>query len=178
MRDSLGGTVTLIIIVVFIVVVSSYMAFNVNYTKAFRMKNKIVDEYNKHQGACMVTKNDKGIIDSNSCLDNIQTYAKEIGYNPHIVANRCPDGYEDTNYYCYREVMKYSDDSTGDVVGSKKYHYYSIVTMIDINIPIVENILGLRLLSIKGDTKTFEVIEARTQSGLSDTGDGGEDASS
>ena len=46
MRDALGGTVVLVIIVVFIVIVSGYMAFNVNYTKAFRIKNKIVDNYN------------------------------------------------------------------------------------------------------------------------------------
>ena len=42
MRDSLGGAVNIIIIVVFIVIALGYMAFNVNYTKAFRMKNKII----------------------------------------------------------------------------------------------------------------------------------------
>ena len=31
MRDAMGGTVTLVIIVVFIVVALGYMAFNVNY---------------------------------------------------------------------------------------------------------------------------------------------------
>ena len=45
MRDSIGGSVVLIIIVVFIVVALGYMAFNVNYTKAFRMKNKVIAVY-------------------------------------------------------------------------------------------------------------------------------------
>ena len=45
MRDALGGTVTLVIIVVFIVIALGYMAFNVNYTKAFRMKDKIITLY-------------------------------------------------------------------------------------------------------------------------------------
>ena len=42
MRDALGGSVTIVIIVVFIVIVLGYLAFNVNYTKAFRMKDKII----------------------------------------------------------------------------------------------------------------------------------------
>jgi hypothetical protein len=42
MRDAMGGSVALVIIVVFIVIALGYMAFNVNYTKAFNMKNKII----------------------------------------------------------------------------------------------------------------------------------------
>ena len=44
MRDALGGIVNITIIVVFLVIVSGYLAFNVNYTKAFRVKNKIITE--------------------------------------------------------------------------------------------------------------------------------------
>ena len=35
MSDSLGGTVIIVLIVLFITIVSGYLAFNVNYTKAF-----------------------------------------------------------------------------------------------------------------------------------------------
>ena len=42
MRDAFGGIVNISMIVVFLVVVSGYLAFNVTYTKAFRMKNKII----------------------------------------------------------------------------------------------------------------------------------------
>ena len=52
MRDALGGTVTISIIVIFIVFSLGYMAFNVNYTKAFRMKDKIVAMYEKYNGSC------------------------------------------------------------------------------------------------------------------------------
>ena len=52
MRDAMGGTVVLVIIVVFIVVTLGYMAFNVNYTKAFRMKNKIISVYEDYKGDC------------------------------------------------------------------------------------------------------------------------------
>ena len=41
MRDAFGGVANLVIIVVFLVLVSGYLAFNVNYTKAFRVKIKL-----------------------------------------------------------------------------------------------------------------------------------------
>ena len=50
MRDAFGGAVNIYIIVVFIVFALGYMAFNVNYTKAFRMKDKIVALYEKYNG--------------------------------------------------------------------------------------------------------------------------------
>ena len=58
MRDSLGGAVNVFIIVIFIVFALGYMAYNVNYTKAFRMKNKIVFTYEKYKGKCLYVKYD------------------------------------------------------------------------------------------------------------------------
>ena len=42
MRDAFGGIANMVVIIVFLVIVSGYLAFNVNYTKAFRVKNKII----------------------------------------------------------------------------------------------------------------------------------------
>ena len=51
MRDAIGGAVNIVIIVVFIVIVLAYLAFNVNYTKASRMKNKIIATYEDYDAA-------------------------------------------------------------------------------------------------------------------------------
>ena len=88
MRDSLGGLVSIFIIVVFVVLIMGYLAFNVNYTKAFRMRDKVIDVYNRHDGDC-----------NNDCKKEIIDYAKEIGY-PRVT--RCSNGEKDeTGYYCY-----------------------------------------------------------------------------
>ena len=52
MRDGIGSTVMITIIIAFIVCASSYLAYNVNYTKAFRMKNKIISVYEDYNGVC------------------------------------------------------------------------------------------------------------------------------
>ena len=38
----------------------------------------------------------------------------------------------------------------------KEMYYYRILTRIDINIPIIQNVMQLRVLNITGDTKLFE----------------------
>ena len=52
MRDAFGGLVNIVIIVVFIVVVSGYLAFNVTYTKAFKVKNKMISLLEQYEGKC------------------------------------------------------------------------------------------------------------------------------
>lgn len=151
MNDGIGSATTLTIIVAFVAVVSSYMAFNVNYTKAFRMKNKIVDNYNKYGISCRST--------SSECYRQIVAYANELGYKPRKVLCPAPDKNSlvdpsSNDYYCAIPHPKEKDE---DAVSDANYVYYSITTTIDIDIPIVRNVFGLRLLTITGDTKTFAV---------------------
>ena len=43
MRDAIGGVFTLQIILVFVLLINGYMAYSVNYTRAFRVKNEIIN---------------------------------------------------------------------------------------------------------------------------------------
>lgn len=162
MSDSNGSVVVLAIIVVFIVFVSAYMAFNVNYTKAFRMKNKIIDVIEQYNGNCGA---------GSDCRKDINNYANSIGYHPYSITS-CPKISSAKSSksevvdkeYCLYEFEVYSDSSAycsqkdGDAcvktdVG--KRYYYRVMTVIDIKIPIIQNIFGLNLMSVTGDTKYF-----------------------
>lgn len=150
MNDAMGSVVTLTIIVVFIVLVSAYMAFQVNYTKAFRMKNKIIDVYEKYNGDCGTTS---------ECEKSIKEYADSIGYHPYNLTS-CPEtanvsGNVVNSMYCiYKfDVATDNDKSVADM---EKRHYYRVMTVIDIKIPIIQNIFGLQLMSVTGDTKLFK----------------------
>lgn len=138
MRDAIGGSVVLTIIVVFIVIVSAYLAFNVNYTKAFRMKNKIISVYEEYNGEC-----------DDKCKIKIESYAKSLGYNPDL---NCGNNYNKVKgLYCYKEVKV-----SGNSCDEGEQRYYKIQTKIDIRIPIIDNILGLQVFTINGDTKVFK----------------------
>ncbi len=139
MRDAIGGSVTIVIISVFIVIVLAYLAFNVNYTKAFRMKDKIITVYEEYNGNCQ-----------SACQNKIVSYAHDIGYNVSSDALRCREGWSKyQNYFCYKEVTV----SNIKDVGRKKY--YKIATKINIEIPIIQNVFNFQMFWITGDTKTF-----------------------
>ena len=160
MRDALGGTVVLMIIVVFIVFALGYLAFNVNYTKAFRMKNKIISVYEDYKGDCS----------SSECQNTIADYAKTIGYTVDT-SMHCPTGFEKIKgLYCAREQITDTDKSQSSISYIKKSggsgvalsdiktkHYYTIVTKINLQIPVVNNIIDFQFFYVSGDTKTFEV---------------------
>ena len=100
MRDALGGTVTLFIISVFIVLALGYLAFNVNYTKAFRMKDKIVSVYETYNGC-----NGSGdSTDPATCQDEIEKYATKIGYKPDNFSCSSGEYKKIDNLYCVRVV--------------------------------------------------------------------------
>ena len=145
MRDSIGGSVIIMIIVFFLVFASAYLAYNVNYMKAFNMKNKIISLYEKYDGDC-----------NTSCGKEIAAYAKSIGYNPSSLncnkyANKGVNG-----LYCYTEVQATKSTSSYIWKDGTDFYYFTIMTKVDINIPIVSNTLGFDIQTLSGDTELFK----------------------
>ncbi|HQC84072.1 MAG TPA: hypothetical protein PLB45_04290 [Bacilli bacterium] len=68
MRESIGATWLMGIVMVFIALFASFLAFSINYSKAFRVKDGIVDRIERYNGL------------STDCIDNIDDYLNEIGY--------------------------------------------------------------------------------------------------
>lgn len=142
MRDAFGGVTNLVIIVVFLVLVSGYLAFNVNYTKAFRVKNKIISVFEQYEGDC-----DRNEVVENTCNGEILAYMNGIGYSaPYFDLTK--QGYTCRYGYCFKEVP------INNATDTKQKSYFKIVTQISIDIPIINRILpGLRVFQVSGDTK-------------------------
>ena len=157
MNEGVGSVTILVVIAVFIAIVAAYLAYNVNYTKAFRMKNKIVSLYEEYEGQC-----------TSECQGKIRDYARDIGYNPYG-SLRCQDTdvqpiglsmssvQEVNGLYCEYKIQVQKSKPSDDVfVDSVDQYYYRILTRIDIQIPIIQNVLNLRILNVTGDTKVFD----------------------
>ena len=67
MREAIGATWIMGIVIVFIALFSAYLAFSINYTKAFRVKNGIVERIEKYNGF-----NDLAINDIKKLIDDIK----------------------------------------------------------------------------------------------------------
>lgn len=146
MRDAFGGLMNMVIIVVFLVLVSGYLAFNVNYTKAFRVKNKIITTIEQYEGAC-----DPG-NESNKCNQVIKDYMQSVGYNASSL-NLTDKGYVCNNSYCIKRMEAETDTGNVDL---KKKVYYEVTTAVVIDIPIINKIMPqLQIFQVSGTTKAF-----------------------
>lgn len=151
MRDAFGGIVNIAIIVTFLVIVSGYLAFNVNYTKAFRVKNKIITTIEQYEGNCSMV--------NGACDQSITNYMREIGYS--IETGFTLDGYDICrNGYCIKKIDAATDDSESNLIVDENDAgkvYYKVVTVIYIDIPIINRIMPhLKIFQVTGTTKLIE----------------------
>ena len=133
MREAFGGTWILGFVVLFIVLFSGYLAVSVNYTKAFKVKNRIISIIEENEGystsnySNMDAENLTTLQNSSSTEDKIYAFLKDIGYaTTEINENRCSDGGYRTGGYCVVELQT-----------NQGYKYYRVTTFIKLEIPIV-----------------------------------------
>ena len=74
MREAIGGTWIMGIVIVFVVLFSSFLAYSISYTKAFNVKNQIIN-YIEHKEGFTKSSNDVANIPIEQLLleaDNIK----------------------------------------------------------------------------------------------------------
>lgn len=152
MSDAVGGAVNLALIVFFVVVIALFMAFTVNYQKAFNVKNKIISIYEENNGRC-----------EKECINAIDEYEKTLGYgkvemkdnSDHCIVGRG---------YCVKgvETNKPVDTQSVDYNSNVKYCYYEIRTQVEIEIPVINNLMGLRMFQVTGQTSSMKTIDPKS----------------
>lgn len=152
MRDAIGGVFNIWFLMIFIVFVSGYLAFSVSYSKAFKVKNKIISVIEQYQGY------------NDNAAEKIDQYIDKLGYNRASQAQAeerlgkfdtsggwtCPNN----TGYCYKKTYVDGDEN-GSATGRPK-SYYSVVTFVNVEIPIFEKFLPyLSFFHTSGDTMTI-----------------------
>lgn len=146
MKEAIGQVFSLEFIIVFLLLVNGYLAFNVNYTKAFRVKNEIRSIIQKNEG---LTK---------SAVSDISTYMTKVNYYQGEDYNNwctekglnvCKIG---NSAFCYEVSTsdKYGTDKAGNNIAA----YYTVYTFVDINIPVLNKFIPQLggLFSVTGET--------------------------
>ena len=149
MREAIGATWIMGIVIVFIALFSGYLAFSVNYSKAFKVKDGIVDRIQKHNGP------------NQDAIDDIAELMSETGYNS---TGRCsnffndnrlsfigvtrdnvfPSPSEDDSFnYCIQKVNALNSE------GQLNAAYYTVYVFFSLSIPIVNE---MSLFNISGET--------------------------
>ena len=144
MRDAIGQVFTLQIILAFVLLINGYMAYSVNYTRAFRVKNQIINIIEQYEGV----QNEEG-------RQKINDYVARMNYE---VSNTLINNARSNGYECFREgwCYKATNVSTAGGDGERTGTYYTVLTFVNIDIPVINQIIGLgQFLSVSGETRTI-----------------------
>lgn len=148
MREAIGASWIMIIVLTFIALFSGYLALSINYSKAFRVKDGIVDRLEKHSGPntdsiediynlmSEINYNSKGSCD---LLDN-ETRVEFIGVNKNMVTKNPHNGEYN---YCVSKVNAYNPS------GQMTSAYYKVVVFFSLSFPIFEELLSFH---VSGET--------------------------
>lgn len=147
MRESIGGTWILGIVIVFIVLFTSYLALSVNYSKAFKVKNRIVNLIEENEGLSSETQK------------QINSYLNSVGY---FVYGTCADTEDDIDFEGNKVVTGYEKHGStnkykycvstrtaggGSVLEQK---YYRVTVFFKFDIPILDSMFTF---PVTGETK-------------------------
>ena len=158
MRDAIGGVLVIEIIIVFLLIINSYLAFSVNYTKAFRIKNRIISIIENYEGLT------DGQLGSKNAIENMMLESR-YSINP-AYTDRCNTLRGGAKYYekvsniaggfCYY-ITETSESGQGLASETYKGTVYSVAVFVNIDLPVLNKIFPYfsNVFAIKGETKTI-----------------------
>lgn len=153
MKEAIGQVFSLEFIIIFLLLLNGYLAFNVNYSKAFRVKNEIRSIIQKNEGLT-----DSAVADINSYMQSVNYYQGE-GYNKWCSDNHHHVCRTDKGAFCYDVTTsdKYGTDEAGNEIAA----YYTIYTFVDINIPVLNRFIPQTagLFKVMGETSLIYTKE-------------------
>jgi len=146
MRDAFGGSFMIKLFLIFIIIYVSFTALALNYAKAFKVKNKIIEYLETNE-----ISNIKDMPASE--FDKMETYFETeiLGNMNYRATIDCPSENEyNKNGICIQKIEPYSTET------NKLGYYYKVSTTLGWSIPFIN-----KLLAINGSEDGAEVATGR-----------------
>lgn len=143
MKEATGSTFMIYVLIIFLAVYITFVAVALNYAKAFRVKNSVIDIIEQNEG--IDEFNDE--YTKGDVINLIENRLKDYSYNVKL-SSETINKYSD--YVCY---------DLGYCISKKNNNldkeYYKVVTFVDLSIPFINfNIT----IPINGETRVIERI--------------------
>lgn len=163
MREAIGGTWLFNLVIFFVLLFTGYMCLSINYTKAFNVKDKIINELERNGGV----KNYSNAKDY--ALSNISEYMREVGYRTTGKCDdkvydygcntdgTCLDINDNSRYaFCLKEVKANDTYAHANSEEFPYISYYKIQVFYQLDLPVIRQMFNF---NIKGDTKLLYKVE-------------------
>lgn len=143
MRDAFGGSFLIKLMLIFLAIYIAFVAVALNYAKAFRVKNSIIDIIEQNEGIDDYVDNS-----DDSVIGQINTYLNNVSY--YVRLNDINS--TNANIHCYQRGYCI-EEIPGIIVDDMEEKYYKITTYIKIDLPF----FGLDFpIAITGETRKIE----------------------
>lgn len=127
LREAIGNSLLFNLVIVFVALVILFFVGILAYSKAYRVKNRIIETIEKYG-------------DYYTAIEEIETDLKTMGYSSAFNSN-CSDDNLNTSTYKYCIYYKESGDSS---------YYYKVVTYVHFDFPIIGDFVTF---PVHGETK-------------------------
>ena len=151
MKESVGYTVSLNIVITFLVIIFAFLSAALIYFKSNKVSNVITDTIQKYEGYNTYAQSE------------INSKISSLGYNRKSV--NCDKYYnrigEKEKLKCGEESLSTGEDGycvfvCKEMYDGECYYYYKISTNMMINVPIVNNMLDVPIFSNTNRLYDFE----------------------
>lgn len=141
MREAIGSSLLFNLVIMIVIVMIAFLVGSLSYSKAFKVKNRIINIIEKHDG-----------YDVNAVTE-INSELKEMGYRVNNNTN-CPnkesEGFKlisNSSSYEYCVYVAYTTSVSENV---EKNPYYKVITYMYFDIPVIG---GLLHFPVSGETE-------------------------
>ena len=168
MREAIGGTWLFQIVIVFILLFTGFMCITINRSKAFNVKDMIIQTIQNYNGIDLNSDYEEGDI---GAFAEIVDYIKENSYRTsgNVPASELVNG-EQVSYVCYNRdghrsssnpvfcIAKMPANKDACAAESTCFDelpdmsYYRVVVFFQLDLPIFKELFNFRVV---GDTKTM-----------------------
>ena len=157
MRESIGGTWLTGIVITFLALFAGFLAYSISYTKAFRVKDRIIQIIEENEGFTMahntlenrldnvMNASEDALIVNGSAEAEIFNFIQNIGYN-YSTNITCDNNIYDTSKYGYCIEKHCVNSENVDKV------YYKVTSYISLQIPVISITVQI---PITGETTTL-----------------------
>lgn len=160
MKESIGGTQIFIIVFTLIILFAGIMAFTINYSNAFAVKDQLVSLVETAGGFDLTTEIVEGSINNDETLEKI---VETLDHNSYRQKGKCPEskpseGYTVAGYQRNGAKTLGNNEDSFCIVkidakspeGTPPRYYYQIIVFYRLDLPIIKALLGFKAI---GETK-------------------------
>lgn len=166
MRESIGGAWLFGIVITFIFLFSGFLAYSISYTKAFNVKNEVINLIEQNMGLSGYNKDMSGSLSENDKKTvhyKIFQLINNIGYNSETSSQiPCVEGnMKGTNLgnmgVCVIKYCTIGKELNGGTVTNESARrltnvHYKVTTYISLKVPVIESVIKI---PISGETSTI-----------------------